>query len=203
MLAIIIVGFALANCICFFYMRAAQATNRRMLENMLASIEHLAQLAHDVDKRRLLVDTLIFQSTQDEWEGVQQRIAAVDADFAANAAAYEPLANLPGELQLWESLKAQLAALRPPVAHVMALSQRNQDGQAQAEMLVLKGQFEGVSRTAESLIKLNHDEAEREVIRVREYQLRSLYVLLGTTLWGGALRRASGGLAHPRHASAR
>jgi len=132
-----IAGFALINLVAFYEMRSVKTTNRLLLEDMLSSVERVDQLARDVDQKRLLIYAHVFENDTQDMRRVEGKIAEVDADFAATAHAYEPIATLPGEHETWETLQAQVVAVHKPIERVMELSRRNQDAEARAALAKL------------------------------------------------------------------
>ncbi len=185
-LAFIVAGFVLSSLISFFRLHSLMVTNRLLVEDMLKSIEYVSRLVHDLDLKRLLIETHVFERDNDEMEHLETLIDAADADFTVTARAYEPLVTLPGERVVWEELKTQAAALRWPIKQVLEFSRVNHDTEAHAEMRRLDTAFAALAATAEALNNFNHTEAEHAVLKVSELQKRStLYIAciaLGGTL---------------------
>jgi signal transduction histidine kinase len=183
---LIIGAFVLSNVVFLLQMRAAAARNHVLVDNMLTSIERVSRLARDIDQKRLLVDAHIFETTTQSMKVVEAKIARIDSDFATTATAYEPLATLTGEHAAWQELEANVAAMQQPIERVLDLSRHNEDAAARAGMALLEDRFDEAARTADTLVRINHDGAEAALAHVRALRQRTTFILaviaLGATV---------------------
>ncbi len=181
---LIIGGFALTNVASLLEMQSGHAKNDLVVDNMLTSIELVSRIARDIDQKRLLLDAHILESGTPSMQAVEARLAKLDGDYSAAAAAYEPLATLTGEAAVWQRLQDNVAAIAQPVNTVLGLSRQNHDGEARAQLALVEGRFDAISRTADALIKINHDGAEQAVAQILAQQ-REVTLFLGAVTIGG------------------
>jgi signal transduction histidine kinase len=181
---VVTAGFLLVNLIAMVSMRAAETSDRVVLDNMLTSIELVSRIARDVDQKRLAIDAHILTSLPDERQILEERIVALDADFVRAAQAYEPLVTLQGEAESWARLKAGLGRLDEPTARVLHLSRTDHDLEARALLDTLVDTFDSINSGADALVRINREGAyERAATVGRSEHLASL-LLASVTLPG-------------------
>ena len=179
-----IVGtFLLASALGIYRASVSQSENRHTVERMLASVELVSRLGTDVDQKRLLIDAHIFQKEAVDMARIEERIARVDADFAATERAFEPFATGNGERVVWDDLRNQTAAMQAPIEKALALSRVNRDEEARAVLVELEGGFDAIARDATTLVRINRADADEEMAKVRAAQRESL-------LFGGIITAA-------------
>jgi signal transduction histidine kinase len=183
-LLLIIGGFFMTNVVSLVEMRGVLATNHLLVDDMLTSIELVSRLSRDVDQKKLLVDAHIFEKQTHDMQALESRIRKVDADYAAAAAAYKPLATIEGAGAAWQSLQDNVAAIAQPVERILELSRNNQDTEARATMRAIEGRFDAIARAAATLIQINRDEANRTLAHVLSLQRRATWFLMGITVSG-------------------
>jgi two-component system, OmpR family, sensor kinase len=181
---LIIAALVLTSVVSMFEMRAVLARDRALVNQMLSSVELVSRLSRDVDEKRLLVDAHIFEKRTQSMSMLEANIAKLDADYAAAAGAYEPLARLTSQERAWQRLQDDVSAIERPLERTLDLSRKNQDTDARAAMVSIESRFDAIARTADSLIKTNHDEANRTLAQVRSLQLRATLLLVGITAAG-------------------
>jgi signal transduction histidine kinase len=184
---IIIAGFVLANLVVFLSARRAQAVNRQISETAIVSIEDVSRIVHDIDLVRLLINAHIFETSLQQMEPLERRIAQVQANLSGVAQEYEPLTTFPGEREVWQNLWENVDDLHQPIDHVLELSRSNRDEEARQEMVPLEKNFDVISEKAEQLLKLNRDEARNAVAEIHALQRRALMSFAGTTAVGTLL----------------
>jgi hypothetical protein len=122
--SIIVGGVVIVTLSTLIQVQALQSNARDIVENMLASVRLVGQLAISVERRRILVGDHIFASKPDQLAGIEAELARVDEQIAATSRAYDPWAILPNERATWERARVDLAALDAPIARALALSGR-------------------------------------------------------------------------------
>jgi signal transduction histidine kinase len=182
----------LTNGLALYETRKVQGDVRDIMENALASVELVNRMGHDVDHERLLIEAHIFERESLAMERVEAQLAVLQADYAAAARAYEPLAVFPGEARAWRQLQDDVGALRGPLAETLALSRRNQDAEARAALVALESQFAVIDREEAHLIDINQQAAAGAQARVRRLQRSSTVLFAVLALLGAALSVAVG-----------
>jgi len=185
--SLIILLFVLVDLVAFVDARHVQVSSRTIADNMLASIQLVSVIRHDLARKRLLLDAHIFEKEAVDMARIDREIAAIDDDFAAAARAYEPISTFPDERAEWAALQTDVARLREPMGRVLELSRENRDIEARKKLMALQGPFEQIDRAAGRLIDVNHFEADRTVAEIRARQQDAQWRLVGVTLVGIAL----------------
>jgi signal transduction histidine kinase len=180
-----IVGlFTLANTLAIYQRASVETRNRRVTRETLLSVEMVSQLSRDVDKKRLLVDTHIFQSDQPNMAAIERQIAQVDADFAETARAFGPLTVEDGEGRVWKDLQDQVASVRNPIEQALTLSRQNRDEEAREIVTALDRQFDAIERDSSKLIAINTAEARDAAVSAEARQRKSRRFASTLTLLG-------------------
>jgi signal transduction histidine kinase len=180
-LALIIVGFGLASMAAFWKERTLQST-----KNVLIRTDHLSRLVHDLDRKRLLIDSHIFERDTEDMAQLELQLATVDADLSGAVQAYGSLPMFPAEADVWRPLEAELRRIDQPIRRALALSRQNVDVQARAEILLLDRDFDAIDRLAEGLIRINRESTGSTVKTIESLQRRSM-LLLESLLFAGGL----------------
>jgi signal transduction histidine kinase len=167
--------------------RRGQVVNQHVIGNMFTSVELVSRLVQDEQLKQILVNAHIFATDFGEMEGYEKRIAQIDADFAAAAAEYAPLAYTPGEPETWRRFQDEVAALDEPVANVLAESRVNRDVEANRHMRALDPRYAEVDRTAAELVRLNRHNGEAALADMRNRQQSGLAILMLCSAAGVAM----------------
>jgi signal transduction histidine kinase len=181
---VVTAGFLLVNLIAMASMHSVESNDRVLLENMLTSIELVSRIARDVDQKRLAIDAHILTSLPDERQILEQRIVALDADFARAARQYEPLVTLQGEAESWDKLKASLARMDDPISRVLVLSRTDRDTEARALMDTLVDTFDAINTSADALVRINREGAFERAAKVTRSEHVASLLLAGITVPG-------------------
>jgi signal transduction histidine kinase len=188
--ALIIGLFVLSNLISLVEIVGVRSRNRLLLDNTRSSIELIGRIAHDVDRKRLLVGEHIAETAPADMAGVEASLAKLEADYVAAQRAYEPIANFTHEHETWERLQAAIAATQLPIARCLELSRQNQDTAARAVMSSLQPVFDEIDQGLDSLIRINREEGERTIAAARDRQGGAIFMLAGITIGGAVLALA-------------
>jgi signal transduction histidine kinase len=185
--AVIIVLFVAAAAVGVLETQRGQRGTRKIVDNMLVSVELVSRLIQDEQLKQILVNAHIFEKDWDATMQLEQRIAAVDADYKGTAQKYDLLATTPGEPELWRRLQDEVAALDAPIANVLAESRVNNDVQAGKDMRLLDARFAEVDEIGGELVRLNRRHAQEAMTAMRDGQDTGLLILGICTLAGAAV----------------
>ena len=183
-LAAILLTFVAANVGAALGLRRLQEGNRLIVEDALRSIELVSRVALDIDQQRLLVNDHILERNHDNMIDDERRLAGVNADYAATAAAYEPISHFAGEHEAWERLQGEVAELQRPIAEVIARSRRGDELGAFAALDALDQRYDAIDSDVATLIAINRGEAQRQVVELGGRQRRELLYLVLTAVTG-------------------
>ncbi len=181
--ALIIGLFLASNLVAIVETVGVRTRNHALIDRMLASLEQISRITHDVDHERLLIDEHIASEPAD-LASVEARLLAIDADYDAARRAFEPLATSATERATWEGLEGAIAATRGPIARAISLSRKNADAPAREVIASLQPRFEEIDGELDALIKITRDDGERTIVEARDRQQRAT-ILLGTITVGG------------------
>jgi signal transduction histidine kinase len=184
--------FAAGDVLAVRQARESRSEARQLVENMLASVQLVTRMSHDIEHKHLLLNEHILENDPQEMAKLEGEMGATDADYAAAAREYRPLVTLPGEADEWQHLQSETAALAEPVRQELALARENRDGEALRALLALKGRFAAIDDSAATLVTINRKGAEDTVERVREMQRSSAGLLQTFGLFGMGLSLAVG-----------
>jgi signal transduction histidine kinase len=157
---------------------------REIATNSLNSVRLLGRLDADLQKRRILVDDHIFSKDFGEMAALDAQIVAVSNQIRATSHLYDQWTTYPRELEIWQRTQADLAALDPPMAHVLALSRVNRDAEARAEMNGVVAQWTQVGQDLDALITINNKAAMDSLARISVIGRHLIELLLGLGLAG-------------------
>ncbi|MCU1282677.1 MAG: Tricarboxylate transport sensor protein TctE, partial [bacterium] len=143
---------ALSNLVANWHAQRARVEVRRGLSDAFASVEQVSRIGRDLDRERLLMDTHIAERDRFGMARVEARVDHVERDLYGATAAYQALIVSAGERQVWRSVESDLAALRPMIADVLALSSKNRDADARQYLEWVDARF---GRVNADLARLN------------------------------------------------
>ncbi len=182
---VVVAGFTLVAVVVstFTLLAFAQAwalklKARDIVEDMLASVRLLGQLENQVQREQTLIAEHIHAQEPVEMRSLEAKLAVLDAQMAATMQAYEPWATLPGERRIWDQARADLSALKEPIARALALSKENRDVDAWRAFQLVAGQFAAVGEDFEKLIAINERGAGESMAQFSMIQLRLILTLL-------------------------
>ena len=167
---------AVSNLIGTWHAHRARIEAQTDLTNAFASVVLVSQIGRDLDRERLLVDTHIAERERVGMERAAGRVAAVERDLDAAARLYQPMVMFTDEATVWQRVQLELATLRPQIAQVLALSERNEDLAAQRELARADHDFARVSADLSRLTEINRAGAVGALARADGMQ-RSANVL--------------------------
>ncbi len=203
----IVTLLTVTNGFSLYEARKAHTEVDSVVDNSMKSIELVHQMRVDMYRQQQLVDAHIVATDAAIMAEAEAKIAAVDADFAAAASAYEPLVSFAGEAAAWQRLKDDVAAIRKPLAGTLALSRENRDVEARAAMSGVESRLAAIGTDVDELVRINDREAERAAARIKKLQRSSLAIsiglqfvavllILGIGVWCTRLVRAREGDVH-------
>jgi len=146
---------AVSNVIGTWHAHRARIEAQTDLTDAFASVVLVSQIGRDLDRERLLVDTHIAERERIGMERAAARVAAVQRDLDTAAGAFRPLATFSEEAAVWQRVQVELATLRPQIAQVLALSERNEDAAALRQLAIADADFARVSADLSRLTQIN------------------------------------------------
>lgn len=149
--AIVAVGNGLAT----WQAGRARAAVRSGIESAFDSVALVLQMGRDLARERQLVDVHIAESEPTGMARAAAALGVVDRDLDGAMAAYQRTVLFPNEAVVWRRIQADVAALRPAIADVMALSSQNRDVEAQRRLQLLDTRFAGVTGDLARLVDIN------------------------------------------------
>lgn len=181
---VIILAFVLGNIVSIYEMRNSQAQIRLITKHAATNIESISRLSRDLNQKRLLVEDHILEKQTGDLARIEGELTGVEAGIAEASRSYETIGDEETESTAWKQLAAEIAALEPQIAHVLSLSRRNLDAEAQAQFNSIGTRFQSINQASDTLLALNHARANHEVAHVRALQ-RHAAIFLGvlTIVW--------------------
>jgi signal transduction histidine kinase len=178
--AFTVVGLVVAifTSLAFFQVRALEVRARELVDNMLTSVRLLGQLENQVQRQETLLDEHILAKEPAEMAGLEAKLAALQAEIEETSRTYWSWVTLPGERAGWDKTRADLMAIREPVARALTLSRENRDTEARQEMQLVAEQFATVGRDFDQLISINDRAAAESMERYSRIQLRLVLTLI-------------------------
>jgi signal transduction histidine kinase len=178
-----IVALLLASQILgYFQGSTAQDTVAAIEDNVVTSIELIARMSYDVQRKRLLIDRHIFENEPPQMAAIERQIAVVKDDYAAAARAYAPLATFEGEAARWSALTSDVAIAERRAIAALELSRANRDSEAARVLIAAEPVLERVSRDVEALIDINQAAATEARVRAAEVEASAVKVRLGLSV---------------------
>jgi signal transduction histidine kinase len=186
---LIAVLFAATDLLAMHRVSAIRDETQAVVKNMLASVQLVTRMRHDVHLVMELAYKHILANDPASMSAIEDQIETARVDFRVTAGAFEPLATLPGEAARWHALRDELARARPTLEAVFELSRRNEDVAARRALDSLDAQLSVVFGEFRGLIDLNHAGADEAVARADALQrsaagLLELLALIGIVLAG-------------------
>src|SRR5262249_46484921 len=89
--------------------------------------------------------------------------------------AYEPIGD---KDPTWNQLKEELAALKPGVEKILALSRVNKDAEANAELRKTEIHFEAADEAMDGLLHISRARTDQEVALIQTLQSETIVVLV-------------------------
>jgi signal transduction histidine kinase len=136
-----------------------------IIGNSMESVQLVHRMGVALCQRQILVDAHVFAKDGASMAQVEKRIAAVEADFAAAARVYAPLA-LAEERAIFEQLQREHAASSRQIADTLSLSQANRTEEARAALRGAEDSLVAMNADVSALIQINRIEAERAGLRI-------------------------------------
>lgn len=176
--------FVLQGVLGSLFARGTDTRTRALVENALDSIEQLSRIVYDVDQQRIALvrreyliggDTAAFGQLADE-------LSNRDHDLEHAARAYEPLAVLPRERDLWQTARGLLDQYR---ADVLGLSHPLPSAAATARIAAAVRDYDELHHELVDLMQLNRAGAAGALDRLDVLQRneeRLQWMLRGTGL---------------------
>jgi two-component system, OmpR family, sensor kinase len=156
-----------------------------IVETTLRGVELVSQMGSDVDRERLLIDAHIMEKDARPMARFEEKVAELDADFAAAGASYEQLPLTAEERAAFQELEKDVAATRKPLAETIALSRRNEDEAARQKFAEVERLFdEAAEDDVGALIRLSRSSAVKRVASVAALQRSWMAVHLALSAVG-------------------
>ena len=179
---VIIAAFVIGNIVSIYEMRNSQAQVRLITKYAGTNIELVTRLQRDLDRKRLLIEDHILEKQTKDMNRIEAEMAKVDADIAAALPSYEALGDVAGERAVLRQLAAEIGAIKPHIANVVSLSQKNLDVEAEAKAQTVEPLFQNIEEATGALLAINHARANQEVAQVRALQLDAVIFLAVLTV---------------------
>jgi len=180
--ALIAAGAVAATLVAVGQTRLLDSNIRHLVDNMLTSIRIVGQLDEEVDERRALVTSHIDATVAGEMAALDAELASLGARIDRRLATYEPWIDLPGERDVWERTRADIAALDRPIARALALSRENRDDAARLVMDETAAQFSRIDKDIDLVVAINERGASESLAGFAMVRRRLIMILLGIGL---------------------
>jgi signal transduction histidine kinase len=179
---LVCLGALLTTLFAVVLTQGLEANARDIVKNMLASIRVVGQLERDVRARKILVDDHIFATAPQAMAGIEAELRALDEEIRVTMQAFESSTNLPGEREIWDRTRSDLATVDGPIARALALSRDNLDVEARTVMNRVAGQFALVDQDLDRLIAINDAAASASLHHFSLIRFRLFLTLVGIGL---------------------
>jgi signal transduction histidine kinase len=113
---------------------------------------------------------------------IDRRLAAVQVRIVHDLDTYEPWIDLPGERDVWDRTRADVAALDAPIARALALSRQNHDAEARLVMDRTAPQFTRIDRDIDRVVAINERGASESLSGFSMIRHRLVVILVGIGL---------------------
>ena len=170
--------------------RALERRSTEIVRDMLASVQLLGELRHEVDEQRIHIDQHIVATDRAEMAKLDEGLAQSQVRLLAIERAYGPWAILPGERGVWDRVHERLRDLREPIEAALALSRLNHDVAARRAMQALIVRFGDIERDLDELVGINDRGAAMNLAEIAAIRRQLIVTLLAVglaTLIGTAL----------------
>jgi signal transduction histidine kinase len=175
---LIVVTVALGSVIGMSRAHEARMQVAPTLANTFTSVELVSRISREFSRERLLVDTHIAESQKVGMERVAASIADAERALDEATAALDRLPLSGAEEAVWARVRADLAAMQPGIAEVLALSSQNHDVEAARRLALLDGRFAGINAELMRLVELNRTASLRTLGRANALE-RSASIMSG------------------------
>jgi signal transduction histidine kinase len=181
--ALMAAGTVAATLVAVGQTRLLDSNVRHLVDNMLTSIRIVGQLEDEVDDRRALVAHHIDSKDAREMAAIDGRLGgrlgALHASIAHRLETYEPWIDLPGERDVWEHTRADVAALDLPITRALALSRENSDDEARVVLDELAPQYTRINKDIDRVVAINERGASQSLAGFAQVRNRLIVILLG------------------------
>lgn len=180
--ALMAVGAVAATLVAVGQTRLLDSNVRHLVDNMLTSIRLVGQLDEEVDERRALVTSHIATVDASEMAALEGRLGIVHGRIAQRLETYEPWIDLPGERDIWDHTRADIAAIDGPIARALALSRDNRDLEARLVMDETAHQFARIDKDIARVVAINERGASDGLDGIATIRRRLVLILVGIGL---------------------
>jgi signal transduction histidine kinase len=179
---IVCLGAFLATLFAVVLTQRLEANAHDIAANTLVSVRVVARLKSEVQARKILVDDHIFATSPLAMASVEVELRELDEQIRVTMRGFDRWANLPGERELWDRTRSDLATVDGPITRALALSRDNLDIEARTVMNRVAGQFALVDEDLDRLIAINDAGASASLHWFAVIRFRLLLALVGIGL---------------------
>jgi hypothetical protein len=183
--------FAVISLLAFLTTRASQRATRSLVDDMRQNDEVVDGIAHDLERKQLLVDRHIFEKEGADMREIEDRIAVLDADVHRDLATPLPADRTQPELRrVRDEMRGELVDLQGPIDEVLALWRANDDVDAHQRMLGLLPDFTHLQQQAARLVALSLRAAGDDTASIAARQGGALALFIALSVLGLGLSAA-------------
>jgi signal transduction histidine kinase len=182
------------------YLHARQVDNKVDLvtSDALTSIELIGRMAVDLQREHILIDRHIVAQKPAEMAKIEKQVMQARDDYNRAAQDYTPLATFPGEADLWNRLRGEVAAATEQEMRALELSRANNDNGANQILIDAEPLFDVETRDLAQLATINRKAATRTQAEISSLQgevntvrgLLALAIVAVTVVLGVMVTRA-------------
>jgi two-component system OmpR family sensor kinase len=181
--------FATTNLLTWQRGRSLRSEIEGAMRDSLASAELVSRLGRDLQGERQLIDSHILEHERSGMSLLETRVAELQRDFDATAASYAPYADQREEAGVLRALQADVAAVKPQLSSVLALSREDRDADARAVLPLVDDRFARLHEDVIRLSELNRAGAAAALARL-DAGVDELTLLLGALALAGIFSTA-------------
>jgi two-component system, OmpR family, sensor kinase len=159
--------------------RTVERQVQLIVDDALESIRLVARMDHDIDQQRIALDRHLFERQPFDVKNEDATIAGLEADLAAAARAYDPLARFPNERVIWEKARAEIEAVKPPMERAIEFSRESRDAEALQAMAYADTELAALRQDFDQLIAINNKGATGILANISTIRSQLLF-----TFWG-------------------
>ncbi len=186
--------FASADLMTLRRVSGLRTQTETVVHDMLVDLDRVAIMGRNLDRIQLLGQQHVYEKETPAMVALEAGIASSWADFDRAAAAFASDPLLPLEQAPWDSLKTQIADVRPGLDRSLEPSRRNDDVVAGERLVALQPAFDLAKRDLRALRDVNRalaDEAVTDAAALQTSATRGMQLLavtgvgisLATGLW--------------------